>query len=100
MDKSTVITAQRIIAGFQDMFKRFPSESDFTNQKTDLSVSLLHLADSPVCKELDQITNSITNTRNLLKSLNYDSSYRDLVEFMNGLSEIKYELDEYLDDDE
>ena len=98
MNKSTdfAISTQKIIIGFQNTVKRFSSEYDFNNEKTDLYGSLLHLAQQSICNEL-QITNLITNTMNLLKSLNYDSSYRDLVVVMNGLSEIKYELNEFLD---
>ena len=97
-DRDPVISAQIIIAGFKNTLKRFPSEYDFNNEKTDLHGSLLHLAQYTACQELDQITGSVTNAMNLLKSLSYDSSYRDLVEIMNSLNEIKYELDEYLDD--
>lgn len=98
IDKAPLIAAQRIIAGFENTVKRFSSEYDFNNQKTDLYGSLRELSQSTACQELDQITGSVTNAMNLLKSLSYDSSYRDLVETMNSLNEIKYELDEYLND--
>lgn len=97
IDKAPLIAAQRIIAGFENTVKRFPSEYDFNNEKTDLYGSLRELAQSTACQELDQITGSVTKAMHLLKSLSYNSSYRDLVETMNSLTEIKYELDEYLD---
>lgn len=99
-EKAPLIAAQRIITGFENTVKRFSSEYDFNNQKTDLYGSLRELTQSTVCHELDQITGSVTKAMNLLKSLSYESSYRDLVEIMTSLNEIKYELDEYLQDDE
>lgn len=53
MDKAPLITAQGIIAGFKNTLKRFPSEYDFNNEKTDLHGSLLHLAQYTACQELD-----------------------------------------------
>lgn len=99
-DKTPLMVAQQIVTSFENMVKCFPLENDFNDQKMDLYGSLFHLSQSTACQELDQITGSVTNAMNLLKSLSYDSPYRDLVETMNSLNEIKYELDEYLDDDE
>lgn len=57
---------------------------------------LLHLFHSDICKEIFQETNSLYITVNLLKELNYQSSYQDLVKTVGALREIKYELDDYL----
>ena len=100
MNKANLIVAQQIVTSFENMVKCFPLENDFNDQKMDLYGGLFHLSQSTDCQELDQITGSVTKAMNLLKSLSYDSSYRDLVEIMNSLNEIKYEWDEYLDDDE
>jgi hypothetical protein len=99
-DKASLMVAQQIVTSFENMVKRFPLENDFNDQKMDLYGSLFHLSQFTDCQELDQITGSVTKAINLLKSLSYDSPYRDLVEIINSLNEIKYELDEYLDDDE
>lgn len=97
-DKTPAISAQKMIESFEKTLKRFPSECDFNNQKTDLYGYLLHLAHSDICKEIFQETNSLYTTVNLLKELNYQSSYQDFVKTVGALREIKYELDDYLDD--
>ena len=99
-NKAPLIVAQQIVTSFENMIKHFPLENDFHDQKMDLYGSLFHLSQFKDCQKLDQITGSVTKVMNLLKSLSYDSSYRDLVEIMTSLNEIKYELDEYLQDDE
>ena len=102
MDKSSasVAAVQKMIESFEKTLKRFTSESDFNNQKTDLYGYLLHLFHSDICKEIFQETNSLYATVNLLKELNYQSSYSDLVKTVHALREIKYELDEFLDNEE
>ena len=100
MDKSSVIAAQKMIESFEKTLKRFTSESDFNNHKTDLYGYLLRLFHSDICKEIFPETNSLYDTINLLKELNYQSSYSDLVKTVHALRDIKYELDEFLDDEE
>ena len=51
IDKAPLIAAQRIIAGFENTVKRFPSEYDFNNEKTDLYGSLRELAQSTACQD-------------------------------------------------
>lgn len=97
-DKTLAISAQKMIESFEKTLKCFPSECDFNNQKTDLYGILFQLAGSPICKEIFQETNSLYTTVNLLKELNYQSSYQNLVKTVGALREIKYELDDYLDD--
>lgn len=93
-DKASAV--QKMIESFEKTLKRFPSECDFNNKKTDLYGYLLHLFHSDISKEIFQETNSLYHTVNLLKELNYQSSYSDLVKIVHALRDIKYELDEYL----
>lgn len=100
MDKTPAIVAQKMIESFEKTLKRFTSESDFNNQKTDLYGILFQFAESSVCKEILTETNSLYTALNLLKELNYQSSYSDLVKTVHALRDIKYELDEFLDNEE
>lgn len=102
MDNSStcVVSVQKMIESFEKTLKRFTSESDFNNHKTDLYGFLFQFAESPVCKEIFPETNLLYTTLNLLNELNYKSSYADLVQTVHALREIKYELDEFLDDEE
>lgn len=102
MDKSStsVAAAQKMIESFEKTLKRFTSECDFNNQKTDLYGYLLHLFHSDICKEIFPETNSFYTALNLLKELNYQSSYSDLVKTIHALRDIQYVLDDFLDDEE
>ena len=100
MDKTPVIAAQKMIESFEKTLKRFTSESDLNNHKTDLYGHLLHLVHSDICKEIFPETNSLYATVNLLKELNYQSSYSDLVKTVHALRDVKYVLDDFLDDEE
>ena len=98
-DKTPAISAQKMIESFEKTLKRFPSECDFNNQKTDLHGILFDFTNSPICKEIFQETTSLYTALNSLKELNYQSSYHDLIQTVGALRDIKYELDEYLEDD-
>ena len=100
MDKTPAIAAKKMIESFEKTLKRFPSECDFNNHKTDLYGILFQFADSPISKEILQETNSLYASLNLLKDLTYQSSYQDLIKTIGVLREIKYELDEFLDNEE
>ena len=102
MDKSSasVAAVQKMIVSFEKTLKRFTSESDFNNQKTDLYGYLLHLVHSDICKEIFPETNSLYTALNLLNELNYQSSYSDLVKTVHALRDIQYVLDDFLDDEE
>ena len=98
MYKQTAMSSIKLIEHFLNTLKRFPSESDFNNQKTDLHLGLLKLLNSPESSAIFASTSNLMTTINMLNNLNYKSSYSDFVQVINILNSLKDELEDSLDD--
>ena len=98
MHKQVTISAIKLIEQFLNTLKRFPSESDFNNQKTDLHLCLLQLLNPPVSSTIFASTSNLMTTINMLNNLNYKSSYYDFVQMIDVLHSIQDELENCLDD--
>ena len=99
MHKQVVVSSIKLIEQFLNTLKKFPSESDFNNQKTDLHLGLLQLLNPSVSSTIFATTsNLMTTINNMLNHLNYKSSYYDFVQMIDVLHSIQDELENSLDD--
>ena len=98
MHKQVVISSIKLIEQFLNTLKKFPSESDFNNQKTDLHLGILKLLNPPVSSTVFASSSNLMTTINMLNNLNYKSSYYDFVQVIDILNSLKDELEDSLDD--